>query len=167
MRLNKLVWSLDDVIVQICELFTKSKRQAVSVWLAENLKNSWFRAICSKGGLASVSPIRSKVPDVITFDILVLCSWTYVTVFNSWPYVTAFYNTSTATLYPNGSEPWAGSKRMGGGWKTSCQTLCKVIKFRNQMLCRQKYNCVINVSMVKNLICTRLTKTGRTSLFMH
>ena len=39
MRLNKLVWSLDDVIVQICELFTKSKRQAVSVWLAENLKN--------------------------------------------------------------------------------------------------------------------------------
>lgn len=79
--------------------------------------NSWARAICSKGGLAvaSISPIRSKVPDVITFDILVLCSWTYVTVFNSWPYVTAFYNTSTATLYPNGSEPWAGSKRMGGG----------------------------------------------------
>ena len=40
MRLNKLVWrrqSLDDVIVQIGELFTKSKRQAVSVWLAEKL----------------------------------------------------------------------------------------------------------------------------------
>ena len=166
MRLNKLVWSLDDVIVQICDC-SQVQTSSCFCLVGWDLKNSWFRAICSKGGLASVSPIRSKVPDVITFDILVLCSWTYVTVFNSWPYVTAFYNTSTATLYPNGSEPWAGSKGWVEAGKRVVKRSVKVIKFRNQMLCRQKYNCVINVSMVKNLICTRLTKTGRTSLFMH
>ena len=37
MRLSKLVLrrrSWDDVIILICDLFTKSKLQAVSVWLA-------------------------------------------------------------------------------------------------------------------------------------